>query len=102
MTKENYQQTRNGAKARNCDIYPPYNHIREYRKEFCAPKGIVFNDTEVIASMQQVLDHQVSKLLDDPLVEERVSVLAPNGPLEFLVKLGFDGLGQVSDWVMGK
>ena len=83
-------------KARNADIYPPYNHIREYRKQFCAPKGIVFSDKEVVASLQAVLDHQVSRMLDDPKVAERVSVLAPNGPMEFLIKLGFDGLGQVS------
>ena len=96
MTKENYQLTRNGAKARNADIYPPYNHIREYRKNFCAPKGIVFSDKKVVASLQAVLDHQVSRMLDDPKVAERVSVLAPNGPMEFLIKLGSDGLGQVS------
>ena len=31
LSQQSYQQIRNGAKARFADIYPAYNHIREYR-----------------------------------------------------------------------
>ena len=87
--------TRLEAKKRFADIYPPYDKIREYRKNECCPRGIVFSDTEVVASMQAVLDHQVSRMLDDPKLMDRVSVLAQNGPIEFLSKFGSDNMSQV-------
>ena len=74
---------------------PPYDKIREYRKNECSPRGIVFSETEVVAPLQAVLDHQMEKMLDDPNLRDRVSVLAENGPLEFLSKYGHDALSQV-------
>ena len=96
MTQANYQATRLGAKSRNADIYPPYTQIWEYRKNNCSPYGIVFKDNEVVASMQMVLDHQMTKLFDDPQLKSRASVLVENGlPITCYFKYGFDGMGQV-------
>ena len=94
-TKANYVATRLEAKKRFADIYPPYDKIREYRKNNCSPRGIVFSETEVVAPLQAVLDHQMEKMLDDPNLRDRVSVLAENGPLELLSKYGSDNMSQV-------
>ena len=94
-TKANYVATRLEAKKRFADIYPPYDKIREYRKNECSPRGIVFSDTEVVAPLQAVLDHQMEKMLDDPNFRDRVSVLAENGPLDLLSKYGSDAMSQV-------
>ena len=97
MTQACYQDLRNEGVARNADIYPVYNHIWEYRKTYCCPKGVIFKDREVIASMQMVLDHQLGRLLgDDWILESRVTELTNEGILVvFTFKYGFDGMGQV-------
>ena len=70
-----------------------------YRKNECTPTDIKYEDMAVTATMQSVLDHQLNKTLDDPLVHERASILhldTFDEPLEFIVKYGFDGFSQVS------
>ena len=90
---------RNGAKQRNANIYPTWNDLLAFRKNECTPADIKFEDMTVTASMQSVLDHQLKKTFDDPLLLERSSVLHVdtfNEPLEYIVKYGFDGYSQVS------
>ena len=102
ISQDTWQLLRNGGKARNANIYPTYNSILEYRKSECTPMGIQFGEKEVTAPMQEVLDHQMRRLLDDPQLTQRVSVLAHPSmadhvePMEFIVKYGFDGFSQVS------
>ena len=100
ISQDTWQILRNGAKARNSNIYPVYNHMLEYRKTECTPAGIEFGDMEVKASLQAVLDHQLSRMLDDPLYLERVSALPTldnfDAPTEYIIKYGFDGMSQVS------
>ena len=99
ISKNTYQIMRNGAKQRNANIYPTWNDLLAYRKNECTPDEIKFEDMTVTASMQSVLDHQLKKTFDDPLLLERSSVLHMdtfNEPLEYIIKYGFDGYGQVS------
>ena len=53
---------------------------------------------EVKAPLQAVLDHQLNRMLDDPLHLERVSVLNVDNfddDLEYIIKYGYDGMSQV-------
>ena len=99
LSQDTWQILRNGAKRRKANIYPVYNHILDYRKAECTPAGIEFSDSEVKAPLQEVLDHQLKRMLDDPLMLERVSVLHLDNfdePMEFINKLGYDGFSSVS------
>ena len=69
-----------------------------YRKNYCTPADIEFGATEVKASLQSVLDHQMKRMFDDPLLLERVSVLHLDNfddPAEYIIKYGYDGMSQV-------
>ena len=98
LSQDTYQVLRNGAKERNCDIYPTYNDLLDYRKTFCTPNNINFEDMEVFVGMQDVLDHQMRRMFDDPIFHQRVSalIIENDAPLKLIVKYGFDGFSQVS------
>ena len=100
LSQDTYQLLRNQAKKRRADIYPVYNHLLEYRKEECTPRGIVFEDTTVYAPLQEVLDHQLRKMFDDPIFYDRVSAIVDTDPiptpLDYIIKLGYDGFSHVS------
>ena len=97
LSQDTYQVLRNGAKERGADIYPIYNDLLDYRKQFCTPDGIEFNDLEVTVSIKNVLEHQIRRMFDDPMFKERVSVLSSENeaPLEYIIKYGYDAFSQV-------
>ena len=78
-------------------ILPPYYHL-EAEKLKCRPPGISANSHEVVVPLQNLLDHTVSRLLEDEVTQqqiERLSDLNGGNPLllEFIWKFGFDGSG---------
>ena len=78
-------------------ILPPYYTV-EAEKLKCRPPGIVCNDVEVCVPLQCLLNHTVSRLLEDEDIQEqieRLSNLNDHEPLllEFLYKYGSDGTG---------
>ena len=83
ISKSLYQVLRTQAKDRSANIYPAYNNLLEYRQNECTPFGIQFHDLEVIAPFQEILDHQLRRMFDDPRLHERVSALVESDPAQF-------------------
>ena len=78
-------------------ILPPY-YTLEAEKLNCRPPGIVSTDEEVVVPLQNLLNHTVSRILEDEDIQQqidRLSLLNDNEPLllEFLFKYGSDGTG---------
>ena len=99
LSQNSYQLLRNQAKERRADIYPVYNHLLDFRKNECTPRGITYEDMVVFAPFQEILDHQMRVMFDDPFFYNRVSAIVDvnPAPLYFLVKYGYDGFSQVSN-----
>ena len=78
-------------------ILPPY-FLVEAEKAKCRPPGIEANAHEVVVPLQSLLDHTVSRILDDEDIQlqiNRLIKLNDDQPLllEFLYKYGSDGTG---------
>ena len=57
-----YKTLRNQAIDKGFDIYPPYDDVLAM-KELCTPKNIKFSDDEAVATIQDVLDHRIFRIL---------------------------------------
>ena len=88
MTVPQYQQTRNGARTRNADIYPPYRSVLEAKLR-CYPKNIKVDDFSAEVPLQDLLNHTAERILE---VQQDVLSLDPAGPHELVLlsKWGFD------------
>ena len=58
FTKDQYQKLRNNAIKRNADIYPPYDLVKDAKRD-CQPQNIQCSPNECVVPMQDVLNHQV-------------------------------------------
>ena len=65
MSKRDYEGQRQEGKLRNFDVYPPYNKVKDFRRDFCqpSPDAMSISDTEVIVSLQAAADWQLAKQL---------------------------------------
>lgn len=63
MTKEAYQEARQGALDHGFDLYPPYNLVRE-AKEGCFPSNINVTDKGAEVPIQSLLNHTVTRLCE--------------------------------------
>ena len=65
QTKQEYQDQRQEGINRHFDVYPPYNKVKDFRKEFCGPPAdsMTFTDDKVSVTLQAVADWQLSKSL---------------------------------------
>ena len=90
-------------------ILPPYCQI-EWEKFRCRPQGITANAHDVMVPLQNLLDHTVTRILDDEDIQLQIDQLVEKNDgesilIEFIYKYGFDGTGgmmkvkQVTDEV---
>ena len=94
FTKQQYVNTRLGAKERRSDIYPPYNTLVK-AKLACYPpsEAITVSETSAEIQLQALLDHTISRLVS---VQEEVFERVLNcDPMIFklICKWGCDGSG---------
>ena len=76
-------------------ILPPYHHLVK-EKLNCRPPGIMVEENNVQVSLQALLEHTVSRILDDPDVKELIQWLKEKYGLThldllFIFKYGLDG-----------
>ena len=92
LTKETYQWLRNNAIKRNCNIYPTYSSVMEY-KASCEPKNISCSQKLCEVGMQESNDHFTERLLLDESINSRVRSFSqnPNYKLTMITKFGGDG-----------
>lgn len=91
LSKTDYNEMRDLVNEGR-DILPPYHQVQA-EKQFCRPPGVEAFDCDSKVPMQKLLDHTMSRILDDPLVAEKLSELSKSGDmkLKFLFKYGCDG-----------
>lgn len=89
LSQHQYQIIQGLSKARNADIFPPYNRMLEAKK-LCYPDSasIEVNDVGASIKLQALLDHTAKRLLQT-LSDEEISKLPSN--LLLLSKYGCDG-----------
>ena len=79
-----YQTLRNGAKEKGINLYPPYNSVREEKKN-CIPGDIIAEDYKAEVSVQELLDHTIKRIL------QTTSQPSLQGQFTMTSKVGFDG-----------
>ncbi len=92
LSRENYQLLRNSAMARNCPIYPSYKLIVLAKIE-CLPRNIQISPVCVWVAIQDVLDHQIKRLVTQELRFKLQEILDARPTTRFIcyVKFGADG-----------
>lgn len=100
LSKEQYTRTRLLAKEYKADIFPPYNKIREAKKE-CRPPAecLRISDVSAILPLQALLDHTAYRLL--LLQEEVIETLKVTNnkiTVKLQVKWGSDGSSDQSQF----
>ena len=97
LTQAQYQATRNKGLARGANTYPSYKDVQQ-AKEDATPNGIKVKPKSVEVSLQQVLDHQLRRILKDEATIARIKQLAviPGVKFWFYFKYGSDGMSALS------
>ena len=62
LTERNYQKLRNDSLEYGADIYPPYDKIMAM-KNLCKPSHIIYKDDEVVATVKDTVDQQLTGIL---------------------------------------
>ena len=93
ITKEEYGNTIRIAKQHNANMYPPYQKAMDYRDEYCMPPLQIRADgKEIICSMQDLLNHDIKKLLKvKPHLKSRIETirnLTPGAAFRLIGKWG--------------
>ena len=81
LTVENYQSLHDMAIDKGApDLFPSYKVIQDLKK-LCLPKNIQYKDDEVVAALQDILDHQLCRLLglNPKIVEEMIRLKSEMG-----------------------
>ena len=73
LTQAQYQEQRNEGLKRGANFLPPYSKISEAMKQ-SLPNNINYESDCVWVSMQEVLNHRLSRLLDSEMIE-RLQIL---------------------------
>ena len=91
-TKHTYQRTRLSAKERNADIYPNYHRLQK-AKIMCYPDGLKVTDYSAEITLQNLVDHTVSRIINahSQVVENHVLEENNNRSLTAIYKWGCDG-----------
>lgn len=94
LTQNQYKRMRKIQKRQNAKIFVSWVEIGKIKKT-CQPENIDSSKTgEVFASMQSVVTHQISKIMECPIVREKCDKLVGSGNDFNLVlygKYGADG-----------
>lgn len=91
-TKHTYKLTRCSAKERNADIYPSYHKLHS-AKLMCYPKELKFTDYSAETTLQSLVDHTVSRIIQahSQVFENEISVNNNSISLTAIHKWGCDG-----------
>ena len=101
MTKQSYQKVRSAAKGKKADIYPPYNKIREAKKQ-CYPNNISVKEDFASVPLQNLLDHTALRIIQEQ--KESITEVVENLPesqqlsCKLICKWGFDGASGQSEY----
>lgn len=63
FSKQQYCEMKAACASANANIWPNYNQVREAKKN-CRPEGVCYGETEVVVSLQALLDHTTKRLLE--------------------------------------
>ena len=104
LTVANYRLLRSRSNEQNAPIWPSYDSL-ELAKKDLQPKDIVViprPDLEVRVPLQSVCNFQLEGILSNPDVKARFLSFARVGfQMQFVVKIGSDGLGAVKVYLGG-
>ena len=90
LSVEKYRTLCRTANKKGRRVFHGYKRVKKYKNDNCIPKNIdaLSSETSIHVNLQDVLDHQVSKLLT-PEIKEKMKVLASQGAsFELQVKYG--------------
>ena len=92
MTTAQYQEQRNEGNDRNSGFIPCYKRVKESMNS-ALPSNIEYREDEVVVSIQDVLNHQISRLLDQEMVDRLVDLKTSEPEMEVILyyKYGADG-----------
>ena len=90
LNKEAYQEFRNEGVARNFDVYPTYNSLKDYRQNFLRPRGIIESDGCIEVPLQNICDWQLGRLfvVKPDVQAEAVRLIALRWKVHCLIKWG--------------
>ena len=93
LTKQQYINMRELNKSHNCDIYPSYQKVQEYKLQ-CRPEGIIVTDSLAEIPLQNLVNHTAKRILS----YQEVLLLMPElNEVTLVLSYGFDGsTGQSS------
>ncbi|XP_046808102.1 uncharacterized protein LOC124420131 [Lucilia cuprina] len=94
LTKQQYINIRELNKSHNCDIFPSYPKIQEYKLQ-CRPEGLSVTDSLAEIPLQNLVNHTAKRILS---YQEEVLLLIPElNEVTLVLSYGFDGsTGQSS------
>ena len=87
LSNQDYQTIRTGAKNKDFDIYPAYNHVLDAKEECIPSEGIKATDYAAEVGLQELLDHTAKRILEN--IE--IAVFQPYSTLTMIHKVGIDG-----------
>ena len=95
ISDENYQKLRNACKKLcNADIFPTLHEIREAKLK-CYPEDLAISEVSASSSVQNLLDHTVSRILETTDLEKFFQNSSSHiGTCR--IKAGFDGASSQS------
>ena len=76
LSDNQYQMIRNAAKKQHANIFPPLHHIQTVKPN-CYPNDTVVTETSAHCSLQSLVDHTASRIIQMP---------GPNGKLSDIIR----------------
>lgn len=92
LSKNQYINTRVGAKKRNADIYPVYEEIKSAKKA-CYPGDIKVTETRSEVPLQSLLNHTSERVFS---ILHASNVEFQSGTYKMIHKWGMDGTSDQS------
>lgn len=88
LTKQQYINMKQHTKKQGCDIYPPYSEVVESKLK-CRPVGILYSETKVQVTLQNLLHHTTHRILT--MQDEVFELLSDATNCKLIFSYGFDG-----------
>ena len=86
LSRQDFQTIREGAKRRNVDLYPAYNHVLKAKDDCIPSKGITATDYTAAVDLQDLVDHTARRII------EACDLTCPDfSTVTMTHKVGFDG-----------
>lgn len=88
FTKKQYLNMRDLNKSRNCNIYPGYEKVLEYKIQ-CRPEGLMVTQSKADVPLQSLLNHTAKRILS--YQEEVLNRMVEVNEVTVILSYGFDG-----------